>query len=111
MQAMRKLDAHSTMTPADLDEIIDSIRREFDERWAATPLGLVSRCYLGHPYVDHIVNLDGRIVEHYQRGQTMPEHFERARNHAADNLYEFIEIYSDKLICVRADGTTATLEG
>lgn len=111
LEAMRKLDAQTTLTAAELEGIISTIHREFDEKWAARPIGLMAHCYLGHPFETHALAMDGRIVEHYKPSDNMPMEYERAKLHAKGETYAFIEVYLNKLICVREDGTTVTIEG
>lgn len=111
LDAVGRLDASTTITAADMDEIIDEIRREFAERWAALPLGLVSRCYLGAPFEVHTLQPDGGILEHYRVGQALPGPLEAARKHSLSGLYLAVEVYSNRLVCTRTDGTTVTLGG
>jgi hypothetical protein len=111
LDSLARLDAGTSVTPAQLEEIIDGIRREFAERWAAVPVGFVSTCYLGHPFEVHTLTPDGGIVEHYQVGRSMPGPLESARKHTLTGLYLAIEVYDDRLVCVRTDGTTVTLGG
>ena len=106
--ALRGLDSSATMTAVELAEIIDAIHREFAEKWSAVPLGFVGHCYLGPPYEAHTLTVDGQIVEHYQRGQALPGRLEEARSLARTEHYLSIEVYSDRLVCVRADGSVVT---
>lgn len=106
--ALRKLDSSTTMTTVELAEVIDAIHREFTEKWSAVPLGFVGHCYLGPPYEAHTLTVDGQIVEHYQRGQALPGRLEEARSLARTEHYLSIEVYSDRLVCVRTDGSVVT---
>jgi hypothetical protein len=108
---LSRLDASTNITPAQLEEIVDGIRREFADRWAALPVGFVSRCFLGHPFEVHTLTPDGGILEHFRLGQSMPGPLESARTHTLTGLYLAIEVYEDRLVCVRTDGTTVTLGG
>lgn len=107
--ALRKLDAAATLTTVELAEVIDAIHREFAEKWSAVPLGFVGHCYLGPPYEAHTLTVDGQIIEHYQRGQALPGRLEEARSLARTEHYLAIEVYSDRLVCVRTDGSVVTV--
>jgi hypothetical protein len=109
LAAIGKLDASATLTPVELSDVIDAIRREFAEKWAAVPLGFVGHCYLGPPYEAHTLTIDHQIIEHYERGQPLPGPLEAARTLARTEHYSAIEVYSDKLVCVRADGSVVTV--
>jgi hypothetical protein len=111
LSALARLDASATITAAELAQIIDDIHLEFTDRWAALPLGLVSKCYLGHPFEVHTLALDGGIVEHYRLGQPLPGILERARELARSETYLAVEVYADRIVCLRADGSTVTLGG
>jgi hypothetical protein len=111
LAAIGRLDASATLTPVELSEIIDAIHREFAETWAAVPLGFVGHCYLGPPYEAHTLTIDHQIIEHYERGQALPGPLEAARNLARTEHYLAIEVYPDKLVCVRADGSVVTVGG
>jgi hypothetical protein len=111
LSALARLDASATITAAELAQIIDDIHCEFTDRWAALPLGLVSKCYLGHPFEVHMLAPDGGIVEHYRLGQPLPGILERARELARSEPYLAVEVYADRIVCLRADGSTVTLGG
>jgi hypothetical protein len=111
IDAMQRLDAgtHQQNTTA-LQELLDAIGAEFPELTIdQRPLGIVSKCFLGEPYEVHRCDLDGNIVEHFQRHRAMPPLFERARGLAAHGAYKFIEIYVDSLRAIAADGSVAVL--
>jgi hypothetical protein len=73
-------------------------------------LGVVSRCYLGAPYIVHMCDLGGNIVEHYESGRAMPSLFERARALALHSSYAFIEVYPDVLRAISANGSVSVIE-
>lgn len=111
VEAMQRLDAGTHQhDAAALQQLLDAISAEFpdlaiDER----PLGTVSKCYLGQPFEVHRCDLDGNIVEHFERYRAMPPLFERARSLAGHGAYRFIEIYADSLRAIAADGSVAVL--
>lgn len=111
LAALGRLDASATLTPTQLQEVIDGIHREFAEQWAAIPLGFVGHCYLGPPYEAHTLTVDAQIIEHYVVGQALPGRLEQARALARSEHYLVIEVYPDQLVCVRTDGSVATVEG
>jgi hypothetical protein len=109
LAAIRRLDASATLLPVDLDEIVDDLHREFAQTWSAVPLGFVAHCYLGAPFEAHTLTVDGAIIEHYRSGQALPGPLEQARALARTEHYHVIEVYLDKLVAVRADGSVVTL--
>jgi hypothetical protein len=111
LAAIGKLDASTTLGPVELAEVIEEIHREFADKWAAVPLGFVGHCYLGPPFEAHTLTVDGQIIEHYQSGQPLPGQLEQARGLARTEHYLIIEVYQDRLVCVRADGSVVTVGG
>jgi hypothetical protein len=112
IEAIRRLDAgtHEENRVA-LDELVQAITAEFPELTIdQRPFGLVSICYLGAPYVVHICDLAGNIIEHYECYRKMPPPFERARPLALHPEYVFVEVYQDKLRAVSADGSVSVIE-
>lgn len=111
VEAMQRLDAGTHQkNAAALQELLDAISAEFPELAIdQRPLGIVSKCFLGAPFEVHRCDLDGNIVEHFERHRSMPPLFERARGLAAHGAYKFIEIYADSLRAIAADGSVAVL--
>jgi hypothetical protein len=93
----------------DASALVEAIASEFGVA-EAVPIGCVAECYLGKPYEVHVLDLAGGIVEHYQTSQSMPMPFERARRLALHHAYIAIEVYHDRLVCLRADGTAVTID-
>jgi hypothetical protein len=94
-----------------LDRLIAAITAEFPELTIEQrPLGIVAKCYLGHPYEVHVCDLAGGILEHFQLGRPMPQLFERARSLARHSTYSFIEVYADTLRAVSEDGSVSVIE-
>jgi hypothetical protein len=106
--AIRELDAggHS-INPDRLAAISDAIAGEFPEGPGSWPLGWVGKCYLGVPYEVHLLDVTGQIVQHFKVGEALPDGMERARRLAASGKYVVIEVFSDRVVAVAADGTTA----
>lgn len=89
-------------------EVLDWIGELYDQRQGGTLLGLFGKCYLGHPYVDHLMDLTGDIITHYKPEDLLPPAFGPARPLARSTAYLFVEVYSDgQVVPVRADGTSA----
>lgn len=90
---------------------MEAVHEEFGTaELASLPLGIVAKCFLGENYEVHILDLTGsHIIKHFRSTETMPTDFEKARGLAQHKAYYFIEVYTDKLILVRADGSTTKL--
>jgi hypothetical protein len=110
-RAIRALDVSGHVARVDVAKVVDDIRREFDEANCSTPFGIVARCYLGDPFEVHTLALDGSIVQHYEKGKQLPGGLERARSYAMSVAFDAIEVYPDRLVCVRVDGSVVALEG
>lgn len=111
VELMTSLD-HGTLTATrGYAELVQKLKDEFGELGIVEyPLGIVSKCYLGHPYEVHVLDLSGtQIIEHYKHGEVLPALLEKARNLALNNSYAMIEVYLSKMILVKADGTTTKL--
>ncbi len=113
MDAIHSLDAGGHVHNQDkVNDIIDAIREEFPEvEINGVMLGIISKCYLGHSYEVHTLDVTGQIIEHYQTGQKMPGDLERARTIAMRGGYDFIEVYIDCLRCVSSNGTVSVVDG
>lgn len=109
LTALSRLDASVTLTPVETAEMVDAIHREFADHWATVPLGIVSHCYLGPPFEAHTLALDGSIIEHYRRGEPLPGLMEQARSLTRGDTYLCIEVYSNRLVCVRQDGSVVIM--
>jgi hypothetical protein len=98
---LRTLDAQGGRVS--LDDFIADLRAELSLQ-ASMPLGIVATCFLGHPYEVHTLDPAGGIIQHYQTGEPLPGPLSNARTLAAHPAYEFVEVYPDRLLCVRGDG-------
>lgn len=89
-------------------EILDWVGGLYEQREGGTLLGLFGRCYLGTPYVDHLMDITGGIVTHYTPDDLLPPAFGPARPLARSSAYLFVEVYSDgQVVPVRSDGSSA----
>jgi len=106
-----KLDQKTLTDTKGWNEAMQMIQEEFGTaELASLPLGIVSKCYLGHPYEVHILDLSTtQIIQHYKITEPMPGEFEKARGVAKHNTYALVEVYNDKLILLREDGTAIKL--
>jgi len=90
-------------------EILSWLEELYAARDCGTLLGLFGMCYLGEPYVDHLMDIAGTIITHYKPSDLVPSPFDRARPLARSRAYLFIEVYSDgTVVPIRADGSSAT---
>lgn len=113
IEAIAKLDAGGhVQTRESINALLVAIETELPEvsvdSW---PSGYVAKCYLGKPYEVHSLNRAGSIISHYKAGQALPDGMERARGLAEHGGYAFIEVYSDKLIAVAANGDISLVKG
>ncbi len=105
------LDSKTLTHTKGMEELMNAIHEEFGTAELSNlPLGIVSKCFLGHPYEVHTLDLSGRqIIKHYKINETMEADFEKARTVAKHNVYSMVEIYKDKIILIREDGTATKL--
>jgi len=94
-----------------MNELMQAIQEEFGTaELASLPLGIIAKCFLGHPYEVHTLDLSGsQIIKHYKATEIMEADFEKARTVAQHNAYAMVEIYKDKIILIREDGTATKL--
>lgn len=113
LAAIKKLDAGTHQANVDAAQaLLEAISAEFPELGIdQLPLGIVSRCYLGAPYVVHVCDLAGNIIEHYESWRSMPAPFERGWALALHGAYDFVEIYPDTMRAVEASGAVSVVEG
>ena len=93
------------------NQLMDAVKEEFGTaELDSLPLGVVAKCFLGDQYEVHILDLTAsQITKHFKIGEVMPGDFEKARTLATHNAYAFIEVYTDKLVLIRADGSATKL--
>lgn len=105
------LDSKTLTETKGMDELMKAIQEEFGTaELASLPLGIVSKCFLGHPYEVHTLDLSGsQIIKHYRSNETMEVDFEKARTVAKHNAYAMVEVYKDKIILIREDGSASKL--
>ena len=111
MDALKRLDAGGHVhNRQQMEEIINAIRAEFPEvSLEGILLGFVDKCYLGAPYEVHTIDLSGGIIEHFKRGQILPNGMEKARTLAMSGSYQFIEVYTNCLRAVSSNGSVSVI--
>lgn len=103
---------NATIAQSKLEDILRAIAKEFPEvELSGLLLGYVSKCYLGASYEVHTVDISGRIIEHYKKGETVPNGMEKARTIAMNPAYAFIEVYSDCCRAVSDSGSVSVVKG
>lgn len=107
VEMMSGLDAKTLTDTKGIAGLLQAIQEEFGTADIANlPLGVLAKCFLGNPYEVHTLDLAGnQIVKHYKLNETLPDGFEKARALAKHNAYAFAEIYRDKVILIREDGS------
>ncbi|WP_019413915.1 hypothetical protein [Paenisporosarcina sp. TG20] len=112
VNAIKKIDAGGVKGSHILiEELKEAILGEFpDLNPYHFPVGIISLCYLGHPYEVHTLNTELEIINHYKKGEALPESMERARVIAQHPSYDFIEVYSDMLRAVSSNGDVSVIK-
>jgi hypothetical protein len=105
------IDARTLTDTKGMEDLLKAIQSELGiAELTSLPLGIVSKCFLGHPYEVHTLYLSGtQIIKHYKANESMEEDFEKARTVANHNAYAMVEVYKDKIIIIREDGTATKL--
>lgn len=108
---IKSLDHKSLSETGGMEALMKAIQEEFGTaEIASLPLGIVGKCYLGHPHEVHTLDLSGsQIIRHYKIAEAMEPDFEKARTVAKHNAYALVEVYRDKIILIREDGTATKL--
>lgn len=111
MELISALDAKTLTDTKGMVDLMNAIQEEFGTADIANlPLGVLAKCFLGHPHEVHTLDLSGNIIiKHYKINEPLPEDFEKARILAKHNAYVFVEIYRDKIILIREDGSASKL--
>lgn len=112
IESIKQLDiGGQNLNKEHFNKFIEAIENEFpDVPFEAKLVGIISKCYLGHPYEVHSLDLAGNIITHYKLHESMPALMERGRALAIHEVYEFIEVYTDSLRAVKEDGTVSVVK-
>lgn len=111
MSVMTQLDAGGhARHDEQVQRLIQQIQQELPElTLEQLPVGIVAKCYLGDSYEVHCLDRALNIIQHYKRHQSLPPLLERARGLAMHPGYAFIEVYTDCLRVVRANGEVSVV--
>lgn len=111
LNLIANLDSKTLTDTKGMEDLMKVIQEEFGTaELISLPLGIVSKCYLGHPYEVHTLDLSGsQIIKHYKGNEVMEPEFEKARIIAKHNAYVMVEVYKDKIILIREDGSATKL--
>lgn len=105
-QAVQALDTQ--LDEATRREVAKWIGEQYVTEYGSALLGMVAKCYLGPPYVDHLLDLFGGIIEHYAASDPMPAPYDAARMLARSGSYAFVEVHSDgRIVPVNDDGSVS----
>ncbi len=108
LAAVRALDG-STQTTGQA-AITAWIREQYEARPGRAPTGLLARCALGHPYVDHTLDLTGDVLQHHCAADAPGGLYRRAGALIGNGVYAFVEVYPDGgIVAVRSDGSCVEL--
>ena len=112
VEAMTRLDVSGVVAnKVEVQELIDKIANEFPKlAEIQLPLGIVSRCYLGEPYEVHTLSRNLEIVEHFKRGEPLPDGLEKARRLALHPAYAYIEVYTNMMCAVTESGDVSMIK-
>ncbi|MGG3508831.1 hypothetical protein ABES58_25685 [Paenibacillus lautus] len=112
IEAMTKLDVSGVVvSKGKVQELMDQIASEFPELAVdQLPLGIVSKCYLGNPYEVHSLDTRLQILDHYKRGEIVPNGMEKARRLAMHPSYAYIEVYMNMIAAVSLSGEVSMIK-
>ncbi len=101
------LDTKSLTEVQGWNKLMQQVHEEFGTaELKSLPIGIVSKCFLGESYEVHILDLSAaQIIKHFKLNEAMPSDYEKARTLALHNAYAFVEVYTDKVIVIREDGS------
>lgn len=111
VECILTMDVSASMDTIGMEGLLKKIQSEFgNASLHEMPLGIVSKCFLGHPFEVHTLDLSGKqIIHHYKQGENLPDPFEKARALALHNAYVMVEVYTNKMVLIREDGTATKL--
>ena len=112
IDAIHQLDAGGHVhNQKEVNEIINTVKSEFSNvDINGILLGFVAKYYLGAPYEAHTLNLVGEIVDHYKRGEILPNGLDKAKSIAIHGGYEFIEVYTDCCRAISSNGSVSVIK-
>lgn len=109
--ALGRLDAGETrLDPAFAAKVIAQIRKEFPAvQCLGSFLGILAKCYIDETYDVHTLDWQEEILQHYHKGEALPEGLAKGRSLAVYGDYAFVEVYTDCCRGVYPDGHVAVI--
>lgn len=106
MDALGKLDAgDARLDPEFAAKVVARIRKEFPAvQCLGSFLGILAQCHIDDTYDVHTLDWKEDILQHYHRGEALPEGLAKGRSLALYGGYAFVEVYTD---CCRGSIPTA----
>lgn len=111
MDALGKLDAgDARLDPEFAAKVVARIRKEFPAvQCLGSFLGILAQCHIDDTYDVHTLDWKEDILQHYHRGEALPEGLAKGRSLALYGGYAFVEVYTDCCRGVYPDGHVAVI--
>ena len=111
MDALGKLDAgDARLDPEFAAKVVARIRKEFPAvQCLGSFLGILAQCHIDETYDVHTLDWKEDILQHYHRGEALPEGLAKGRSLALYGGYAFVEVYTDCCRGVYPDGHVAVI--
>ncbi len=111
MDALGKLDAgDARLDPEFAARVVARIRKEFPAvQCLGSFLGILAQCHIDDTYDVHTLDWKEDILQHYHRGEALPEGLAKGRSLALYGGYAFVEVYTDCCRGVYPDGHVAVI--
>lgn len=111
LAALGKLDAgEARLDPNFVAKVKEQIRQEFPAvQCLGSFLGILAKCYIDDTYDVHTLDWQEEILQHYHRGEALPEGLAKGRSLALYGDYAFVEVYTDCCRGVYPDGHVAVI--
>ncbi|WP_337798726.1 hypothetical protein [Acidaminococcus timonensis] len=111
MDALGKLDAgDARLDPEFAAKVVARIRKEFPAvQCLGSFLGILAQCHIDDTYDVHTLDWKEDILQHYHRGEALPEGLAKERSLALYGGYAFVEVYTDCCRGVYPDGHVAVI--
>lgn len=111
MDALGKLDAgDARLDPEFAAKVVARIRKEFPAvQSLGSFLGILAQCHIDDTYDVHTLDWKEDILQHYHRGEALPEGLAKGRRLALYGGYAFVEVYTDCCRGVYPDGHVAVI--
>jgi hypothetical protein len=126
MEKLRELvdeDTFEEFSEMSMEEILEEIKRSFEEEFAAAelefkdvpvpprPQAVICKCYIDGCDV-HAIDGFGNILEHYRKGAPLDDRLTRGREiYYLNPFCSFVEVYPESCRVVNEDGSVKTIDG